>query len=86
MQPASASNGRWRRGQARIVREEPRFGLGGVPSSLTSGSTRGPFGFLRSTRYGSSLRPVGVTGGFAWTQWLTTLTGESPTPSLGSPG
>jgi hypothetical protein len=41
---------------------------------------------LRSTRYGSSLRAVAVIGGFAWTQWLNTLTGDSPTPSLAEPG
>jgi hypothetical protein len=41
---------------------------------------------LRSTRYGGSLRAVEVTGGFAWTQWLITLTGESPTLSLAGPG
>ena len=41
---------------------------------------------LRSTRYGWSLRTVEVTGGFAWTQWLITLTGDSPTPSLAGPG
>ena len=40
---------------------------------------------LRSTRYGWSLRAVEVTGGLAWTQWLITLTGESPTPSLARP-
>ena len=39
----------------------------------------------RSTRYGWSLRAVEVTGDFAWTQWLITLTGESPTPSLAGP-
>jgi len=33
-----------------------------------------------------SLRSAGVSGGFAWTQWLATLTGESPTPSLVVPG
>ena len=41
---------------------------------------------LRGTRYGWSLRAVEVTGGFAWTQWLITLTGESPTLSLAGPG
>ena len=41
---------------------------------------------LRSTRYGWSLRAVEVVGDFAWTQWLITLTGESPTPSLAGPG
>ncbi len=41
---------------------------------------------LRSTGYGWSLRAVEVPGGFAWTQWLATLTGESPTPSLAAPG
>jgi hypothetical protein len=40
---------------------------------------------LRSTRYGWSLRAVEVVGGLAWTQWLITLTGESPTPSLDGP-
>jgi hypothetical protein len=28
----------------------------------------------------------GVIGGFAWTQWQSTLTGESPTPSSGNRG
>ena len=37
---------------------------------------------FRGTRYGWSPRAVEVTGGLAWTQWLITLTGESPTPSL----
>ena len=41
---------------------------------------------LRSTRYGWLLRTVEVAGGFAWTQWLITLTGESPTLSLAERG
>jgi hypothetical protein len=45
-----------------------------------------PSGPLRSTGYGWSLRAVGVIDDLAWTQWQTTLTGESPTPSLAGPG
>ena len=40
----------------------------------------------RNPCYGRGLRTVRVSGGLAWTQWLTMLTGESPTPSLLTPG
>ena len=35
-----------------------------------------------ATRHGWSQRSAEVSGGFAWAQWWTTLTGESPTSSL----
>jgi hypothetical protein len=54
-----------------------------VPGSRVCRSTRASGDALRGTRYGWSPRLDRVLGGFAWTQWLTTLTGESPTPSPG---
>jgi hypothetical protein len=41
-----------------------------------------PRKLLATTRYGWSSRADTVSGGLAWTQWLATLTGESPTSSL----
>lgn len=86
MQPAADSDGRRRRGQARIVREEPCFGpsRGAKLLSLLKHWGVG----RRPSRH--TLRLVAaadrVADGFAWTQWLTTLTGESPTPSPGNRG
>jgi hypothetical protein len=62
------------------------FGPSEVPRSVARRSTGASADALRGTRYGWSPRLDGVTGGFAWTQWLTTLTGESPTPSPGNRG
>ena len=57
-----------------------------VPRSVTRRSTGASVDALRGTRYGWSPRLDRAAGGFAWTQWLTTLTGESPTPSPGNRG
>jgi hypothetical protein len=86
-QPASGGDVRRRRGQARTVREESRFGLVACAKPPSRPKHRGvPVNSPRGTRYGWSPRTNGVAGGLAWTQWLTTLTGESPTPSSAATG
>ena len=40
---------------------------------------------LRVAISGYDTRTSRVTGGVAWTKWLTTLTGESPTSSARAP-
>ena len=88
MQPASDRKGRRRRGQARAAREGSRFGRVGRPRSQACRSlaAEGLPSAPRSAFDGSTLRTDTVTGGLAWAQWLTTLTGESPTPSRRLPG
>jgi len=49
-----------------------------APSSLKPGESNP---LLRVAVLGYGTRTIGVTGGVAWTKWLTTLTGESPTSS-----
>ena len=64
-----------------IVQEASRFGPGGVPSSVICRSI-GSSSVLSHRRMLGDLRwTVRVSGGVAWTKWLTTLTGESPTSS-----
>ena len=41
---------------------------------------------LRTSMSGDDARTRRVTGGIAWTKWLTTLTGESPASSANSYG
>jgi hypothetical protein len=68
------------------VREESRFGPSRGATLLSLLKHRSVV--RRSSRHTLRLVPRldRVAGGFAWTQWLTTLTGESPTPSPGNRG
>ena len=68
------------------VREESRFGPSRGATLLSLLKHRSVV--RRSSRHTLRLVPRldRVVGGFAWTQWLTTLTGESPTPSPGNRG
>lgn len=44
---------------------------------------RGSNPTFQGSRLGYDPWAIDVTGGVAWTKWLTTLTGESPTSSVG---
>ncbi len=49
-----------------------------LPSRL---KPRGSNPTFQGSRLGYDPWAIDVTGGVAWTKWLTTLTGESPTSS-----